>query len=145
LRYIWQKYLLSFCKNHFKQYKVYNPVFSDTESGHHWNTDLAIVDKDNKFTLIADAKWYESSDMSSGNISQVNMYESLYIKENTEYNTTGLLLYASNDITQCRPTVKVDNGKSVTEVCINVNQDKDALEQDIITCISNYMNPEYTN
>lgn len=137
LCYIWQKYLLEFCKREYSEYKVHNPVFG--EGRHQWRTDLIIDDKSNKFALIADAKWYETSLMSTTNINQVNAYESKYIHKYPEYSTVGLVIYASSDKTTVFEPEMMDNGKTVTEVLININQDKELLENDIKNIINKYL------
>lgn len=137
LCYIWQKYLLEFCKREYSEYKVHNPVFG--EGRHQWRTDLIIDDKSNKFALIADAKWYETSLMSTTNINQVNAYESKYIHKYPEYSTVGLVIYASSDKTTVFEPEMMDNGKTVTEVLININQDKELLENDIKNTINKYL------
>lgn len=129
LCYIWQKYLFEFCKRKYRGYKVYNPVFG--EGRHQWRTDLIIEDKSNKLAVIADAKWYETSSMSTTNINQVNAYESKYMHKNPNYSTVGLVIYASSDETEVLEPEIMDNGKTVTEVLININQDKEQLEKDI--------------
>lgn len=137
LCYIWQKYLLEFCKREYSKYKVHNPVFG--EGRHQWRTDLIIENKRNKFALIADAKWYEASDMSTDNINQVNAYESKYIHKCPEYSTVGLVVYASSDKTTIFEPEMMDNGKTVTEVLININQNKELLERDIKNIINKYL------
>lgn len=137
LCYIWQKYLLEFCRKEYSEYKVHNPVFGDGR--HQWRTDLIIDDKSSKFALIADAKWYETSLMSTTNINQVNAYESKYIHKYPEYSTVGLVIYASSDKTTVFEPEMMDNGKTVTEVLININQDKELLENDIKNIINKYL------
>ena len=137
LCYIWQKYLLKFCKREYSEYKVHNPVFG--EGRHQWRTDLIIEDKNDKFAVIADAKWYETSSMSTNNINQVNAYESKYIHKYPEYSTVGLVVYASSDKTTIFEPEMMDNGKTVTEVLININQDKELLENDIKNIINKYL------
>lgn len=137
LCYIWQKYLLEFCRREYSDYKVYNPVFG--EGRHQWRTDLIIDDKNNKFAVIADAKWYETSSMSTNNINQVNAYESKYMHKYPEYSTVGLVVYASSDKTTVFEPEMMDNGKTVTEVLININQDKEILENDIKNIINKYL------
>lgn len=137
LCYIWQKYLLQFCKREYSEYKVHNPVFG--EGRHQWRTDLIIEDKNDKFAVIADAKWYETSSMSTNNINQVNAYESKYIHKYPEYSTVGLVVYASSDKTTIFEPEMMDNGKTVTEVLININQNKELLENDIKNIINKYL------
>lgn len=137
LCYIWQKYLLKFCKREYSEYKVHNPVFNGGR--HEWRTDLIIEDKNNKFALIADAKWQEKSPMSTSNINQVNAYESKYIHKYPKYSTVGLLIYASSDKTTVFEPEMMDNGKTVTEVLINIDQSKELLENDIKNVINSYL------
>ena len=142
LCYIWQKYLFQFCKIRYSEYKVNRPVFG---SGRHtWKTDLVIADKKNKVALIVDAKWYESSSMSTANIAQVNTYESKYMNKHKNYTTNGLLLYASSNQTKIYEPEMMDNGKAVTEVEININQDKESLENDILNIIEQHLNEKVT-
>lgn len=137
LCYIWQKYLLEFCRREYSSYRVHNPIFG--KGRHQWRTDLVIEDKDNKFAVIADAKWYETSSMSTSNIAQVNTYESKYIHAYPEYSTVGLVIYASSDKTEIFEPEMMDNGKTVTEVLININQDKELLEKDIKEIINKHL------
>jgi 5-methylcytosine-specific restriction enzyme subunit McrC len=145
LCYIWQKYLIALCKKKLCQCKVSNPSFSGIK--YHWNTDLVIVNKIQNIAIVADAKWYEQTSPKGFNVFEVNGYIDCFKEIETGYNdknTRGLIIYASNETTHFGLT-EVAVGKAITDLFINVNQDKDALESDIINCISNYMNPEYTN
>ena len=134
---IWQKYLLEFCKREYSEYKVYRPSFPGVR--HNWQTDLVIEDINKKYALIADAKWYESSAMSTANMSQVNTYESKYLHKYSDRTTDGIVVYASSDKTTIFEPEMMDNGKTVTEVLININQDKELLESDIKNIINKYL------
>ena len=138
LCYIWQKYLFNLAKHKFSEYKVYRPSFSGIR--HNWQTDLVIEDINKKYALIADAKWYETSDMSTTNMSQVNTYESKYLHKYSDRTTDGIVVYASNSDTTIFPPEPMDNGKTVTEVLININQDKDSMKKDILDIFKSYIN-----
>ena len=140
LCYIWQKFLFNLAKKELPEYKVYRPSFHGVN--HSWNTDLVIEDKANKYALIADAKWYDKTDKSTANMSQVNTYESKYLHKYSDRQTDGLVIYASDSITKEYPPEPMDNGKTVTEILINVNQDSEGMKNDILKIFRKYMNKE---
>lgn len=134
LCYIWQKYLVAVCRKNLTDCEIINKSFS---SGRHiWKTDL-VVRKGNR-VIIADAKWYEKSAMSTDNINQVNTYESKYLAENPNVETYGILLYAGDTSIEY-PAEIMDNGKTVTEYIVNVNQHKKAMEDEIVSIIKSYL------
>lgn len=135
---IWQKYLFNLAKREFSEYKVCRPSFSGIR--HNWKTDLVIEDISKKYALIADAKWYDESDMSTANMSQINTYESKYLHKYSDRTTDGIIVYASNSETTIFPPEPMDNGKTVTEVLININQNKDSMEKDILDIFKSYLN-----
>ena len=141
LAYIWQKFLFNLAKKELPEYKVYRPSFPGIR--HNWNTDLVIEDTANKYALIADAKWYEKSAMSTANMSQVNTYESKYLHKYSDRQTDGLVIYASDNDTTVFSPEPMDNGKTVTEILINVNQDSEHMKNDILNIFRSYMNKEH--
>lgn len=138
---IWQKYLFNLARKELPEYKVYRPSFPGVR--HNWNTDLVIEDVVNKYALIADAKWYETSAMSTANMSQVNTYESKYLHKYSDRQTDGLVIYASDNNTKVFSPEPMDNGKTVTEILINVNQDSESMKNDILNIFRSYMNGEH--
>jgi 5-methylcytosine-specific restriction endonuclease McrBC regulatory subunit McrC len=138
LCYIWQKYILSLCKKHFKEYRVHNDVLAGN-GRHFWKPDMVIENEHRKYALIADAKWYEVTEKSINNINQVNTYEDKFKDEKSDYKTDGIILYASNNETILHPTEDMGNGNSVTEIEINIRQSKDKMEFDIIRIVDEYI------
>ena len=139
---IWQKYLFNLAKKELTEYKVHRPSFTGIR--HNWNTDLVIEDATNKYALIADAKWYEASAMSTANMSQVNTYESKYLHKYSDRQTDGLVIYASDNNTKVFSPEHMDNGKTVTEILINVNQDSESMKNDILNIFRSYMKKKET-
>lgn len=135
LWHIWQSYLFNFCKKEYTSCKVYAPVFKD-EGGNKYETDLVVERKDKNYAIIIDAKWYETSRADTTNISQVNTYEDLYIKTHNGSRTDGLLFYASDINVPNSAINKFEKGKTVTQIYININQDKELIENDIISIIN---------
>ena len=73
-------------------------------------------------------------------MSQINTYESKYLHKYSDRTTDGIIVYASNNETTIFPPEPMDNGKTVTEVLININQNKDSMEKDILDIFKSYLN-----
>ena len=147
LCYIWQKYLLNFCKKQFNQLEVSNPTWEDGKKKingemqvRHRYVDLLLKDKQNKKAIIADAKYYNLGDANSiSNTDQVNAYCDIFIKGNKNYKTTGLLLIASNENTDEVGNKVRDDETEIKSYDIKIDQDKEDMERDIINIIEKYI------
>lgn len=149
LCYIWQKYLLHFSQKYFNQLIVSNPTYIDgwkidkngDKQPRQRHLDLLINDKYNKRAVIADAKYYNSGGGDSvSNRDQVNTYCDIFYNNHMDYKITGLLLIASDKYTRHIGGKDGNNGIEINSYTININQDKEAMEKDIIDIIKSYLN-----